>query len=61
MAYSEKGCRDRTWKVPVGVKFSDKANAWTVTSNGREAFNKFKIEGDSVTITLAPNEMVLIQ
>ena len=27
----------------------------------REAFNKFKTDGDSVTITLAPNEMVLIQ
>ena len=27
----------------------------------REAFNKFKVDGDSVTITLAPNEMVLIQ
>ena len=34
---------------------------WTVISKGREAFNKFKIEGDSVTITLASNEMVLIQ
>jgi hypothetical protein len=61
VAYSEKGCRDRTWKVPVGVKLSDKAKAWTVTSKGREAFSKFKIEGNSVTLTLAPNEMVLIQ
>ena len=61
VAYSEKGCRDRTWKVPSGVKLSDKAKACTVTAKGREAFNKFKIEGDSVTITLAPNEMVLIK
>ena len=61
VAYSEKGCRDRKWKVPAGVKLSDKANAWTVTSKGREEFNKFKIDGDSVTITLSPNEMVLIQ
>ena len=34
---------------------------WTVISKGREAFNKFKVDGDSVTITLAPDEMVLIQ
>ena len=61
VAYSEKGGHDRTWKVPSGVKLSNKANAWTVSSKGREAFNKFKIEGDYVTITLAPNEMVLIQ
>ena len=34
---------------------------WTVISKGREALNKFKVDGDSVTITLAPDEMVLIQ
>ena len=61
VAYSEKGCRDRTWKVPSGVKLSDKAKACTVTAKGREEFNKFKVNGDSVTITLAPNEMVLIK
>ena len=61
VAYSEKGYRDRKWKVPSGVKLSDKAKAWTVTSKGREAFNKFKIEGDSVTITLSPTEMVLVK
>ena len=61
VAYSEKGYRDHTWKVPAGVKLSDKAKGWTVTSTGREAFSKFKIEGNSVTLTLAPNEMVLIR
>ena len=61
VAYSEKGCRDRKWKVPTGVKLANKAKACTVTAKGREAFNKFKIEGGFVTITLAPNEMVLIQ
>ena len=61
VAYAEKGCRDRMWKVPAGVKLLDKANAWTVTTNGREEFSGFKIEGDFVTITLAPNEMVLTQ
>ena len=61
VAYSEKGCHDRMWKVPSDVKLSGKANAWTVTSKGREAFNKFKIEGDSLTITLSPNEMALLQ
>ena len=61
VAYSEKGCRDRKWKVPTGVKLANKAKACTVTAKGREAFNKFKIEGGFVTITLAPNEMILIQ
>ncbi len=40
---------------------SDLCPPWTVISKGREAFNKFKVDGDSVTITLAPDEMVLIQ
>ena len=54
--------RKTEYGMTIGdVKLSDKAKAWTVSSKGREAFNKFKIEGDSVTITLAPNEMVLIQ
>ena len=36
-------CRPgRKWKVPAGVKLSDKANAWTVTSKGREEFSKLK-------------------
>lgn len=61
VAYSEKGCRERRWKTPAGVKLSAKAKAWTVTAKGREEFGKFKIEGDAVTITLSPNEMVLIQ
>ena len=61
VAYSEKGCRDRKWKVPTGVKLANKAKACTVTAKGREEFNKFKVNGDFVTITLAPNEMVLIQ
>ena len=43
------------------MKLANKAKACTVTAKGREAFNKFKIEGGFVTITLAPNEMVLIQ
>ena len=61
VAYSEKGCRERRWKTPAGVKLSAKAKAWTVTAKGREEFGKFKIDGDAVTITLSPNEMVLIQ
>ena len=59
--YSEKGCRDRKWKVPTGVKLANKAKACTVTAKGREEFNKFKVNGNSVTLTLAPNEMVLIR
>jgi len=61
VAYSERGCRNRTWKVPAGVKLSGKAKVWTVTTLGRKEFNTFKLDGDSVTITLSPNEMVLIQ
>ena len=61
VAYSERGCRDRTWKVPAGVKLANKAKACTVTAKGREPFSRFKVEGDSVIITLSPNEMVLIQ
>ena len=38
VAYSEKGCRDRKWKVPTGVKLANKAKACTVTAKGREAF-----------------------
>ena len=61
VAYSERGCRDRKWKVPSGVKLSGNAKAWTVTAKGREEFRGFKVDGDSVTITLSPNEMVLVQ
>ena len=61
VAYSEKGCRDRKWKVPSGVKLSNNAKAWTVTSKGREEFGGFKVDGDVVTVTLPPNTMVLIK
>ena len=52
------------WRFPVGRGITDvsgNAKAWTVTAKGREEFNKFKVDGDSVTITLASDEMVLIQ
>ena len=61
VAYSEKGCCDRKWKVPAGVRLSDTVKGWTVTAKGREEFNGLKVEGDEVTITLSPNEMVLIK
>ena len=43
------------------MKLANKAKACTVTAKGREPFSRFKVEGDSVIITLSPNEMVLIQ
>ena len=61
VAYSEKGCRDRKWKVPAGIKLSGKVAAWTVTDKGRETFSGFTYNGNTVTITLSPNEMVLLQ
>ena len=60
VAYSENGCRDRKWKVPAGVKLSDKMKAWRITAKGREAFSEFKYAGNVLTITLSPNEMVLV-
>ena len=60
-AYSEKGCRDRTWRIPSGTKLSDKAKAWSIDASGRKPFTRFVIDGDTVTVTLSPDEMVLIQ
>jgi len=61
VAYSEKGCRDRKWKIPSGTRLAQTAKAWTINASGRTEFTKFTIDGDTVTITLSPNEMVLIQ
>lgn len=61
VAYSEKGCRNRKWKVPAGVKLSDKVKAWRITAKGREAFSDFKYDGNVLAITLSPNEMVLVK
>ena len=42
------------------TKLSPTAKAWTIDAKGRTEFTKFTIDGDTVTITLAPNEMVLL-
>lgn len=61
VAYSENGCNDRKWKIPSGTKLSAQAKAWTIDASGRTAFTRFKIDDGVVTITLMPNEMVLIK
>ena len=61
VAYSVKGCRDRKWRIPADVKLTDRAKGWTVSASGRKDFSHFRVDGGFLTITLAPDEMVLIQ
>lgn len=61
VAYSENGCRDRRWTLPEGAGLSSNAKAWTVSAKGREPFGGFKIDGNVVTLTLEPGEMVLLK
>ncbi len=60
VAFSEKGCRDRKWKIPRGVRLTSEANGWKIDAKGRTPFDGFKIDGGHVTLGLAPGEMALL-
>lgn len=61
VAYSEKGCTRRRWKIPSGSTLAEGTKGWRIGADGRKTFNNFKIEGRFATITLAPGEMVLLR
>lgn len=59
VAYSESGFSNRTWTLPAGCSLPSGVRAWTLDYNGRAPFTDFKIEGRSVTLSLAPGQMVI--
>ena len=60
VAFSENGYTDKTWTLPEGVDLPRNVKAWTIDQNGRTEFTGFKIKGRTVTLTLAPGQMVFI-
>jgi hypothetical protein len=60
IAYSESGCEGKTWTIPEGVKLSGKAKGWILDVSGRKEFKDFSVRKGTVTLTLAPGQMVLI-
>ena len=60
VTYSDSGYTDGTWTLPAGCNLPEGVNAWTIDWNGRTAFTDFKIDGRSVTLTLAHGQMVII-
>jgi hypothetical protein len=60
VAFSEKGCRDRKWRIPRGLKLGAGAKGWRIDARGRTPFDGFRVAGGHVSLTLAPGEMVLV-
>ena len=60
IAYSENGYSERTWTIPSGTAVPRNAVAYTVDADGHTEFKDFKIRGRKVTMSLAPDQMVLI-
>ena len=60
VAYSESGYTDRTWTLPAGCNLPEGVSAWTIDWNGRTSFTDFKVNDRSVTLSLAPGQMVII-
>lgn len=60
VAYSEDGYSERSWTLPEGVSLPRNAAAWTVTPGGLTEFTGLKVRGRTVTLSLAPDQMVVI-
>lgn len=60
IAYSENGYSGRTWTLPEGTAVPRNAAAYTLDADGRSEFHDFRIKGRSVTMSLEPDQMVII-
>lgn len=60
IAYSADGYKKRTWELPEGQFTASKVAVYRVDENGRELVGHKSVAGGKLTLSLAPNEMLLI-
>ena len=60
IAYSADGYKKRTWVLPADFFTSSKVSLYRISHTGRELVGKKSIGNGKITVTLAPNEMLLV-